>query len=178
MNEYQRFIQDELDKRNWRPADIENRGGPSRQLISKILNSKREVLDQRPKQETVEGLAKVFGISADVVLAHIAKAMGFPLSLEKADLHNASDDDLLEEIRKRMNRESSEHDTANQPANPPQLRAVTDSHHTSDTGIEQKVDDEPALPDPELLAAHPDMPLAADGEDEYFDQLGEDSQES
>lgn len=104
MNEYRRFVQRELDKRNWRPAQIEHNGGPSRQVVSKILRDNREVLDQRPSQETIDGLARAFGISVDVVLAHVAQAMGFPVKIEAADLDAVSNEDLLEQIRKRMRR--------------------------------------------------------------------------
>lgn len=43
---------------------------------------------------------------------------------------------------------------------------------TEDAVPEQKI---PSLDD---LAAHPDMPLQADRDDEYFDQLGEESQDN
>lgn len=174
MNEYQRFIQDELDRRHWKPADIEKHGGPSRQVVSTILNDKRQVLDHRPKQETLEGLAKAFNVRIEVVLAHVARAMGFPVSIEAVGLDEATDEDLLHQIRKRMNREgkNNDSDTSNPPA-PAELRPDNQDPNAEDAGPEQKTG--PSKDDFDV-AAHPDMRLAADGEDEYFDSLGEESQ--
>lgn len=177
MNEYQRFIQDELDRRNWRPADVEKHGGPTRQVMSNILNDKRKVLVQRPKQETIEGLATAFRVPVETVLAHVARAMGFPVTIAEANLDDVSDDDLLDQIRKRMIRESSEHETDKTPeqSDPPSLRSVSQDYHAEDPELEQKT---PPMPDPELLAAHPDLPLQADQDDEFFDGLGEESQDA
>jgi len=181
MNEYQRFIQDELDRRNWRPADVEKHGGPSRQVMSNILNDKRQVLEYRPKQETIEGIAKAFSVPVDTVLAHVAKAMGFPVTITAASLDDVSDDDLLDQVRKRMQRgashdddkSTSEPDSTDTQAQQPDLHAVDSSgDHAEDAGVEQKT------PVPPLdAAAHPDMPLQADHVDEHFDRLGEESQD-
>lgn len=102
MNEYSRFIQEHLDKRGWRASEIERRGGPSRQVVSKILNDARPVLVDRPKQETIEGLARVFGVPVEAVLVRVAMAMGFPVTVAEADLSAVSNDDLLSEVRNRM----------------------------------------------------------------------------
>jgi len=139
MNEYQRFIQDELDRRNWRPADIEKHGGPSRQVVSSILNDKRQVLVQRPKQETIEGLATAFRIPTDTVLGHVAKAMGFPVEITAASLDDVADEDLLDQIRKRMKRESSEHDTDPDKPNAPRTLHAVEDYHSEDAVSEQKI---------------------------------------
>lgn len=176
MNEYQRFIQDELDRRNWRPADVEKHGGPSRQVMSNILNDTRQVLEYRPKQETIEGIAKAFSVPVDTVLAHVAKAMGFPVTITAASLDDVSDDDLLDQIRKRMKREGSEHDSESTDPNSNVSRLHGQDDHTEGSESEQKAGQDP-LPEHLDIAAHPDVPLQADRDDEFFDDLGEDSQD-
>lgn len=176
MNEYRRFVQNEIDQRGWTQSDVEKHGGPTRQVVHKILTDQRKVLDYRPKQDTVEKLATAFGVSVDVVLAHVAMAMELPVSIEMASLDDVSDGDLLDQIRKRMQRGSSQHaDDNTTSTDPVDLRPVGEDPDTEDVGSEQKT----LLQQDDFdLAAHPDMRLAADGEDEYFDSLGEESQET
>lgn len=58
---------------------------------------------------------------------------------------------------------------------PPNLRAVDgQDRYAQDAGVEQKT---PPMPDPKLLAAHPNLPIQADQDDEFFDGLGEESQD-
>src|SRR5690625_1832768 len=145
MNEYKRFVQNELDRRNWKPADVTNNGGPSRQVMSNILNDDRDMLVQRPKQETIEALSRAFGIRVEVILGHVAKAMGLPVNVEALSLDEISDDDLLDQVRKRMQRGSSQHaedSTRDPPPNEPTpLRPADDSDvdHAEDSGAEQKI---------------------------------------
>lgn len=139
MNEYRRFVQAELDRRNWRAADVVKHGGPSRQVIHTILNDKRDVLDQRPKQETIEGLSRAFNVPVDAVLARVAMAMGLPLTMATAELDSASDEDLLEEIRKRMQRESGHDEQRDDPTPPTPLFPVEDADG-QDAREEQKIE--------------------------------------
>src|SRR5690625_2082553 len=176
MNEYRRFVQNEIDRRGWSQADVERNGGPTRQVINSILKDDRPELVSRPKQETVEKLAKAFDTSVDVVLAHVAMAMGLPVTIEAASLENVSDDDLLDQIRKRMQRGSSQHADDTQPdveSNVTEFKRP--DGYAEDAGSEQKT--EPLLPDDLDIAAHPNHPLQADHVDEHFDQLGEESQD-
>lgn len=174
MNEYRRFVQNEIDRRGWSQADVERNGGPSRQVVNSILKDDRPELVSRPKQETVEKLAVAFDTSVDVVLAHVAMAMGLPVTIEAASLENVSDDDLLDQIRKRMQRGSSQHADNTQPdSDPPQLRSVSEDSDAKDAGAEQKT-----LPvDPELLAAHPSFELADEKFDRLHGEVGEESQD-
>lgn len=145
MNEYKRFVQNELDRRNWKPADATNNGGPSRQVMSNILNDDRDMLVQRPKQETIEALSRAFGVRVEVILGHVAKAMGLPVNVEAQSLDDISDDDLLDQVRKRMQRGSSQHAEDNTPESDKTestpLRAVDDARvdHAEDAGSEQKI---------------------------------------
>lgn len=148
MNEYRRFVQAELDRRNWRAADVVKHGGPSRQVIHTILNDKRDVLDQRPKQETIEGLSRAFNVPVDAVLARVAMAMGLPLTMATAELDSASDEDLLEEIRKRMQRESG-HDEHTEHS-PEQLPDNVREGRFRASRKEQKIPDGIAAYDREL----------------------------
>ncbi|XKH58511.1 hypothetical protein LG293_17975 (plasmid) [Citricoccus nitrophenolicus] len=99
---YQRFILDQMKNNGWRQADITKHGGPSRQLISKILSDTRPLLDRRPDQATLEKLATAFGVEVEEVLEAVAKAMGLPASTVKVGLASMSDGELLAELRRRM----------------------------------------------------------------------------
>src|SRR5699024_2999992 len=68
--------------------------------------------------------------------------------------------------------ESGQHDTGNLPE-PTPLHTVDRDEHTEDASAEQKT----PSPDLEDLAAHPDIRLAADSDEEYFDHLGEENQD-
>lgn len=121
---------------------MEKHGGPSRQTMSNIMNDTRKVLTQRPSQEIVEKIALAFRMPVEQVLVAVAKAMGFPIEVVAADLEDASDEDLLEEIRKRMNRESSEHDTDDQDNQQPDDKSsnvVEADFATEDVEPEQKI---------------------------------------
>lgn len=183
MNEYKRFIQNELDRRNWNPADVTNNGGPSRQVMSNILNDNREILVQRPRQETIEALSRAFGIRVEVILAHVAKAMGLPVHVEAQHLDDVSDDDLLDQIRKRMQRGSSQHaedneedpnaSTTPEQAPPTNLRSISSDYHAEDSKLEQKTE----LPDLEHLAAHHDFETDKGRFEKAYGAVGEESQD-
>lgn len=105
MHEYRRFIQDELDARGWKPAELARQSGLRRQLVWKILHDNRPTLGQMPDESTMEGIASGFGIPVDRVRIAAARSLrgyeddGAPLS---NDLSAVSNDVLLTEIRRRF----------------------------------------------------------------------------
>lgn len=105
MHEYRRLVQAELDARGWKPAQLEQASGLSRQLIWGILHDKRAHLGQMPYDTTLEGLARGFGIPVERVRTAAARSLdGYqgddsPLV---ADLTHVSIDVLLNEIRRRF----------------------------------------------------------------------------
>lgn len=105
MNEWRRFVQQQLDIRGWRRAELARRSGLSRQLISAILNDSRAHLGQMPEDTTIAGLAEGFALPEAAVRTAAARALtgyvddGQPLY---CDLSQVSADELLAEVRRRM----------------------------------------------------------------------------
>lgn len=105
MHEYRRFIQQQLDSRRWKQADLARHSGLNRQLISNIVNDKRSHLGQMPENSTLEGIAKAFGIPVERVRIAAARSLagytddGAALTLRLQDVHI---DVLLNEIRRRV----------------------------------------------------------------------------
>ncbi|MDV7194656.1 helix-turn-helix domain-containing protein [Mycolicibacterium fortuitum] len=105
MHEYRRFIQEHLDSRGWKQADLVRASGLSRQLISSIVKDDREHLGQMPDDSTMEGIAKGFGVPVERVRTAAARSLagysddGSALTLSLQDVHI---DVLLNEIRRRV----------------------------------------------------------------------------
>lgn len=102
MHEFRRYVQEQMDARNWTQSDVANAGGFDRQVVYSIVHDTRDVLPSKPKAATVNGLAKAFGVSRETVLAHVAIAMGLPTELKRADVTDVSDDELIRELSRRL----------------------------------------------------------------------------
>ena len=102
MHEYRRFVQREMDARNWNQNDVARHAGLNRQTIHAILTDTRELLTQVPSDKTIDGLAAAFTVSRETVLAHVALAMGLPVKLERADVSEVSNDELIREMARRL----------------------------------------------------------------------------
>ena len=105
MHEFRRFIQQELDARSWKQADLARRSGLTRSHISKLLRDSRDHLGQMPDAETIQGLATGFMLPEEVVRTAASRALrgysddGTALYV---DLAEVSTDALLEEVRRRI----------------------------------------------------------------------------
>lgn len=105
MHEYRRFIQEQLDARGWKPAELARRAGVHRQLVWKILHDDREYLGQMPDESTLAALAHGFGIPVDTVRTAAARSLsgysddGGPIV---PDVQDVPTDVLLEELRRRL----------------------------------------------------------------------------
>ncbi|MEU1432166.1 helix-turn-helix transcriptional regulator [Nocardia sp. NPDC005746] len=110
VHHFRSFIQEQLDIRGWRQADLVRSSGLSRSLVSKLLRDERPFLGQMPDQETIEGLARGFGVSEEVVRTAAARALsgytddGQPLQI---NLTEVPTDALLNEISRRLHRAES-----------------------------------------------------------------------
>ncbi|MGC0365069.1 transcriptional regulator with XRE-family HTH domain [Rhodococcus sp. 27YEA15] len=106
MNEFSRFIQEQIDIRGWKPAELSARSSLSRQHISKLLNDKRDHLGQMPELKTMEGLATAFeGVSIETIRDVAARALGTVADNDRQtvlDLQQVSIDALLNEIKRRV----------------------------------------------------------------------------
>lgn len=105
MHEYRRFVQDQLDKRGWDRSTLVRKSGLSRQLVHSIITDSRDHLGQMPDDSTLQRLADGFGISVELVRTAAARSLvgyvddGSALTIE---LQNVSTDELLGEIRRRI----------------------------------------------------------------------------
>ncbi|TDH48715.1 XRE family transcriptional regulator [Mycobacterium eburneum] len=161
MHEYRRFIQQQLDDRGWRRADLAHKSGLSRQLISQILTDKREHLGQMPDDRTMERLAKGFGVPVEIVRTAAARSLvgyqddGVSLTVP---LQGVSTDALLNEIRRRID------DAESRAA----ASAATESDAPAEVDEVEEGDEEPARPDsvhhpPESLPHDAQLRSAWDG---------------
>lgn len=121
MHAYRRFVQTEMDKRGWTAADLQRSSGLTKQNLSRLLRDEREQLQQRPDAATVHSLARAFGVSDELVLSHVAEAMGLPTNrVEVASAADLSNEELLRILAERLNRggthESASDHTATAPA--------------------------------------------------------------
>ncbi|WP_241680951.1 helix-turn-helix domain-containing protein [Pseudactinotalea suaedae] len=93
-----------MDKRSWTAAELVRHSGLTKQTVSNVLSDGREQLMQRPKDSTIAGLAKAFGITPDVILSAVAEAMGLPAG-ERVVVYDAdqiSDEELLRVLAQRL----------------------------------------------------------------------------
>lgn len=107
MNEFRRFMWEQLDSRTWEPKELIRRSGLHRQLIWKILKDDRPVLPQIPHTSTLEGIARGFDIPVERVRTAAARAVrGYKDSEDAAplavNLRDVSADELLAEVRRRI----------------------------------------------------------------------------
>ena len=176
-----------MDLRRMRPADVERAGGPSRQVLSKLLNDNRDSLDRRPDSATVQSLAKAFGIPVEKVLASVAEAMGLPTTVTVAGLETATNQELLDEIRRRMERTHDKHATTHDhhalPDNAQDgARERGGRDDGEGVGVGEKTGGRPVgagLDQMDFdLAAHPDMPLERDRFDAEHGDAGEENQDN
>lgn len=114
MNEFKRFILNQMGQRGWRAADLAKESGLSKQHVSKLLNDERDVMDQMPAQATIDGLARAFtGVPITAIRAKAVQGLGVPaadLPPMVLDLQEVSVDALLEEIKRRIGKATRDED--------------------------------------------------------------------
>lgn len=110
MHEFRRFIQKQLDDQGLRQADLVTRSGLTRSHVSKLMRDQRDHLGQMPDGETLEALAKGFGIPVERVRIAAARSLagyaddGHPISLELGEIPT---DALLNELKRRIQASST-----------------------------------------------------------------------
>lgn len=108
MHDLQRFIQEQLDTRGWRQADLVQRSGLSRAHVSKLLKDQGDLLKQLPDRETLDGIARGLGVRVELVLSAAVSALGVPpatLPLMLPSTESLTNDQLLAELARRLNEE-------------------------------------------------------------------------
>lgn len=187
MHPLGKLIQSIQEENGWSNVDIANRAierghNSSKQSIGEYKN--KPVVSVTARQ--INMLSAALGVAPMTVVRAAAESMGI-------QDNKAGGDELVNVVRattelserdKRLvmglldamrTDESSEHDSdTSNPPDPAQLHPVGQDVDAEDAGSEQKT----LLQQDDFdLAAHPNMSLAADGEDEYFDSLGEENQD-
>jgi transcriptional regulator with XRE-family HTH domain len=122
VHAYRRFIQQQLDERSWKQADLVRKSGLSRQLIWSILSDGRDYLGQMPDESTLEGLAKGFGLPVEVFRTAAARSLvGFTDdgTVLTVNLQGISTDALLNEVRRRIDENESRNVGTAAPAGAP-----------------------------------------------------------
>lgn len=106
MHAFREFIQDQMDARGWNQAELSRRSGLSSQQISKLLNDERDRLSGMPRIDTVEGLARAFGITPDAVAKQAAQAYGVPGAQpdDHVQARELSNEELVHELTQRLDR--------------------------------------------------------------------------
>lgn len=90
MHALRRFIQERMDALGWQNVDLSRHSGLSIQLVGQLLNDDRERLPSIPKDPTLNGLARAFGVSRSTVMVAVFEAMGYDLGDVRNDVDLAA----------------------------------------------------------------------------------------
>lgn len=137
MHEFKRFIQQQLDARGWKQADLVRKSGLSKQHVSNMLRDTREHLGQMPDEKTIRALADGFQLPAEVVRTAASRALagysdeGQPLHV---DIHQVPLDTLLNEIRRRFEEIGDSHGSSTEEVPEPRTQARGPEHGSSTGG--------------------------------------------
>jgi len=80
MHAFRRLIQQRIDERGEKSADVARRAGLSKQTLHSILTDDRPSIREMPSRKTVQGLASALQLPADQLLIAAAEAYGVPVS--------------------------------------------------------------------------------------------------
>jgi len=137
MHEFKRFIQQQLDARGWKQADLVRKSGLSKQHVSNMLRDTREHLGQMPDEKTIRALADGFQMPAEVVRTAASRALagysdeGQPLHV---DIHQVPLDTLLNEIRRRFEEIGEHHGPGTEEEQEPRTQAGGPEHSSEARG--------------------------------------------
>ncbi|MDN5585875.1 MAG: helix-turn-helix transcriptional regulator [Brevibacterium sp.] len=115
MHEYRRFVEREMDKRQWNPNQVAQHAGLNRQTVYDIVQDTRESLNRIPSEKTISGLASAFGVGREKILAAVAEAMGLPIQIVRADVSAATNDELMSELSRRLREKAGDGDAEATP---------------------------------------------------------------
>lgn len=117
MHALRMFVQERMDARGWRPADLVTASGINKQVVSGLLTDDRDSIDRMPSERTIAGLCRAFSVDRDTVLAVIGEAMGLPVTRPVVvyDASHVPNDELIRELAKRLGEAGGEHDQRSAP---------------------------------------------------------------
>lgn len=95
-----------MSARRWDVPDLTHASGLHRQVINRLVYDERKRLKMEPRQTTVTGLAKAFGVSENHIRLVARQAMGeLPDDIDLTVIHGvkeATNDELLMELAGRL----------------------------------------------------------------------------
>lgn len=155
MHALRKFVQDQMDTRNWRAADLAARSGISKQVISGLLTDDRDTVDRMPTEKTIAGLCKAFSVSRDAVLAVVGEAMGLPVGRPTViyDASRVPNDELIRELARRLGEAGGEHVHGSAPITPAGGSPATDNVRAFPRATKQVSLPEDTVLSPEQLKA-------------------------
>ncbi|HEY0169205.1 MAG TPA: helix-turn-helix transcriptional regulator [Jatrophihabitans sp.] len=103
MHAFRRLIQQRMDERGYRPADVVRLSGLSRQTLHSILSDSRDTIREMPSRKTVLVLAEALRMPADQLLIAAAEAYGVPVTAPVLvpTVTDVSDSELARELLRR-----------------------------------------------------------------------------
>lgn len=165
MHALRKFVQDQMDARNWRAVDLVTRSGINKQVISGILTDDRDTVDRMPTEKTIAGLCKAFRIDRDVLLAVIGEAMGIPVSRPTVvyDASRVPSDELILELARRLREVGGEHVQRSAPITPAGGSPVVDNVRPFRRADERDDETGTTVPVQERAVANEDDTLEEEG---------------
>lgn len=136
MHALRKFVQDRMDARGWRPADLVTASGINKQVVSGLLTDDRDSIDRMPSEKTIAGLCRAFSVDRDTVLAVVGEAMGLPVARPVVvyDASHVPNDELIRELAKRLGEAGGEHVQRSAPTSTAGHRPASDRDIESGEG--------------------------------------------
>lgn len=153
MHDYRRFVEREMSKRQWNANQVAQHAGLQRQTVYDIVQDTREVLPRPPAKKTIDGLSQAFGVSREKILAAVAVSMGLPVQIVRADVSTATNDELMNELSRRLSEKAGDGNVDRDPA-PMNHAEGNSASNVAPFVADKKRQRENHTPHPELLAAY------------------------
>ncbi|WP_122262176.1 helix-turn-helix domain-containing protein [Ornithinimicrobium cerasi] len=130
MHALRRYLQDGMDARGWQQSELARSSGLTRQRVSQMLGDDRELLPAVPRRETLQAIARAFGVSESTVTAVAFEAMGYDLDAvrRETDLSTATDEQLVRALADRLGVGLGTEDVMGNAQHPAPTSNVTELH--------------------------------------------------
>jgi transcriptional regulator with XRE-family HTH domain len=103
MHAFRRLIEQRMDERGYKPADVVRLSGLSRQTLHSILTDGRDSIKEMPSRKTVQVLAEALRMPTDQLLIAAAEAYGVPVAAPVIvpTVTDVTDSELARELLRR-----------------------------------------------------------------------------
>lgn len=106
MHELARYVQGLMDQAGWRQADLARASGVSKEVVSNLLDKRRDGMTRPPAPETIAGIARAFPgrTNEQMLWLRVAQSMGLPVGTEVTvpDPDALTDQQLLDVLARRL----------------------------------------------------------------------------